>query len=282
MGNVVAVLLLVVSMLSNPESALFVQDHGVFVSEIGKIGVEDGRITIVENLMGDKHVLVSKKLVDPRGLTYDYVNNNIIVADVDSLKVVDPKTGDVKILYGPDDFPVKPEFLNDVLWDNGVIYVTDTKLNKVFKIENGEIKELLTIQKANGLAIGNKGELYIASFADPQGKIYKYENGKLTVFIKEADLNGTDGLFYDKKRDFLIASGFWSGRLVLIEPSGKVINKIYGKMRHPADISYDPVNMYIFVPDMDRGMLFVYKLKDHFRNIQQNKEQPQGCSICGK
>lgn len=282
MGNVVAVLLLAVSMLSNPESALFVKDYGIIVSEVGKIGVEDGKITVVENLMGKKHILVSKNLVDPRGLTYDYANKKIIVADVDSLKAIDPKTGNVEVLYGPDAFPTKPKFLNDVLWDNGVIYVTDTKLNKVFKIENGEIKELLSIPKANGLAIGSRGELYIASFADPQGKIYKYENSKLTTFIKEADLNGTDGLFYDKKRDFLIASGFWSGKLVLIEPNGRIINKISGKMRHPADISYDPINMYIFVPDMGRDMLFVYKLKDHFRNIQQNKDTVQGCSVCGK
>jgi len=280
--NVVAVLLLVVSMLSNPSDALFLNDYGIVISEAGKIGQMDGRLIVVDNLMGDKHVLTSTGLIDPRGLTFDYSNNKIIVADNDSLKMVDPKSGKVTILYGSSDFPVKPEYLNDVLWDNGIIYVTDTKLNKVFKIEDGKISELVSVKKASGLAIGNRGELYIASFADPQGQIYKYKDGQLRIFIKEADLNGTYGLYYDKKRDFLIASGYWSGKLVLVEPNGKIINKISGKLRHPAGISYDPVNMYIFISDSAKNSFFIYKLKDNFRNARPTSNEPKGCSVCGK
>jgi len=280
--NVVAVLLLVVSMLSNPNGALFVDDYGIFVAETGKLGTMDGQILVVENLMGDKHVLTSTGLLDPKGMTFDYSNNMIIVTDVNSLKAVNPESGEVTVLYGPEDFPVTPKYLNGVLWDDGKIYVTDTELNKVFKIENGKIEELVSLKKPSGLAIGNDGELYIASFADPQGQIYKYKDGRLKIFVKEADLNGTYGLYYDKKRGFLIAAGYWSGKIVLIEPNGKVINKISGKLRHPAGISYDPVNMYLFIADADKNSLFVYKIKDNFRNVDKNAGIPGACSVCGK
>jgi len=279
--NVIAVLLLTVSMLSNPNGALFVDDYGIFVAETGKLGAMDGKILVVENLMGDKHVLTSTGLIDPKGMTFDYWNKMIIVTDGDSLKAVDPENGKVTVLYGPEDFPVEPKYLNGVLWNDGKIYVTDTELNKVFKIENGKIEELVSLKKPSGLAIGNDGELYIASFADPQGQIYRYKDGQLRIFVKEADLNGTYGLYFDKRRGFLIASGYWSGKLVFVEPSGRIINKLSGKLRHPAGISYDPANMYIFIADADRNSLFVYKLRDDFKNVN-TKNEPGACSVCGK
>ena len=139
---------------------------------------------------------------------------------------------------------------------------------------------MIKIPKPNGIALGDDGTLYIASFSDPSGKIYKYRNGKLQIFVTGGEINGTDGVFYDRRRGLILASGFWAGNVVVYDKHGDTLGIIRSKLRHPADIYYDIKKMFVFVPDMGRGKLLIYKISDDVRkNLQRELEGT--CSSCG-
>ena len=280
----IATLILTVSMLFNPESALYLPDYGIFVSEVGKPGVRDGRIILIhfeDNNFGGKEVFATG-MIDPKGITYDRSKKCLLVADVDKVWKVDLRTREVSIFLNPSDFPKKPSFLNDILWTSKGVYISDTNLNTVFVYEDGKVKTFLKLPKPNGLALGNDGALFIASFSDPSGKVYKYKDRQLRLFAKGGEINGTDGVFFDRRRDILIVSGYWSGSVVVYDLHGNVLGIIRRKLRHPADIHYDTKKMFVFIPDMGRGKLFVYKIRDDIRSQRGTIEnQEEGACSCG-
>ena len=109
--------------ITMPESAAVMKDGGIIISEIGEFGKDgDGKIVLI-TVDGTKKIIADAGLNDPKGLIVEsgviYVTDNLEVKKVSM-------NGDVEIWLSADDFPRKPQFLNDIVSGNNTIYVSDS------------------------------------------------------------------------------------------------------------------------------------------------------------
>jgi len=238
-----------------PESVLCTE-KGIFVSDIGEFGsMPDGKIYV---LNGDSVKIYADSLTDPKGLAY--FNGRLYVADKDRIWEITDSTRSVYI--GPDSFPAKPEFLNDLAVDSsGNLYVSDTWMGAVFKVDTaGRAETFVKVESPNGLAWW-KGKLYCVSFTKP-GKLFVVENGTAGEIFSSEDINGADGLAIRKGEIYI--SGYNSGKVVrLILEDKKAVNPkvIREKLTTPADICLSPGGDTLYVPLLQKGKIVTVELK---------------------
>ncbi|NDF71083.1 MAG: gluconolaconase, partial [Betaproteobacteria bacterium] len=160
--------------LKMPESVLVMRDGTLFISEIGEFG-KDGDGTIVRVKDGVRSVY-AKGLNDPKGLAER--NGILYVADKDHVMMV-LADGTVKPFLKPEQFPKKPQFLNDLAFDmNTILYISDsgdiqnggggavyraTPDGRVHLIADSTTNPL--VQSPNGVSTVVKGYLLVVDFA---------------------------------------------------------------------------------------------------------------------
>lgn len=225
----------------------------LYVSEIegesstkdGKGGVailaEDGKIINLDFVTG---------LNAPKGL--GRWGNILYVADVTDIVEVNINTGKVikKI-------PVAgSKFLNDVTVDEkGTVYVSDTRVNVVYKLQNNKVSVFLENAKsANGLkAIGTN--LYVLT--DPD--LIKVDAGGKRSTIATLPCGG-DGLEPLGNGDWLATC--WIGYVFYVTAAGKVetLMDIHGGKLNTADIGYNPQKHIIYMPTFNGNMVQAFEL----------------------
>src|SRR5690606_26723569 len=135
-------------------------------------------------------------------------------------------------------------FLNDITVDDkGAVYVSDTRKNLVFKIENDQpVLYLENAASANGLkAIGN--DLYI--LAGPE--LWKVDAAKNITKVAVGVEKGGDGLETVGNGDFIVTC--WPGIIYYVKADGayKKLLDVQGKM-NTADLGYDAKKKILYVP----------------------------------
>lgn len=177
------------TLLKVPESALYdAENKIIYVTNIdgqpwekdnkgsvGKVGL-DGKIITVDWVTGFNA---------PKGM--GLYKNNLYVADVDKVGVIDIKKGVLT-----QTIPVTgAEGLNDLTVDKkGVIYVSDSKTKKIHRIENGQVTTWLeNLKGPNGVLIDGDN-LYILD----AGGLYKVEKDKALTKLADGMEASTDGL----------------------------------------------------------------------------------------
>ena len=244
----------------HPESAFTTRDGRIFISEIGGVGMKgDGRILEVFT-NGQKKVIASG-LNDPKGLLVE--GKTIYVTDVDEIKKVS-FDGKVSSWIGPNDFPRKISFLNDLTIDrNTIIYVSDSgevvegerRGGAVYRISStGKVSLLVdsannpNIQAPNGLLAFQRGFLMVADFTT--GVLSRIRLRNFAVEKMAEGFGGGDGLAFSGTK--LYISDWKGGRIWSIDltaPGQKP--KIFMKgFTNPADIDVTSDGKLLVVPEM--------------------------------
>jgi sugar lactone lactonase YvrE len=148
--------------------------------------------------------------------------------------------------------------LNDLEVDTkGIVYVTDTRTGKVYRIENEKPSLYLeNIAGANGLmAVGS--DLYVAGSATFQ----KVDAKKSITTIGEGYERGLDGIVLLSKNEFILSN--YRGMLYYVNADGtKQVLLDSRDIRIMAnDISYNPSTQTLYVPSFGTNRVIAYRVK---------------------
>lgn len=179
--------------------------------------------------------------------------SRLYVADLNMVVVINTANGNVEKRI-----PIEGATgLNDVtVTDNGVVYVSDSRTAKVWRLENDQPSLYLeNMQGVNGLkAVGN--DLIVAS-----GKNFLKVDGAKNQ-VKLADLaQGGDGIEPVGNGDYLVTS--WGGYVFYVGVDGKVTTLLetHADKKNTADIGYDPQQRIMYVPTFFARTVAAYRLK---------------------
>ncbi|RVU02751.1 ATP-binding protein [Mucilaginibacter limnophilus] len=210
------------------------------VGSIGKVSTE-GKIIDTAWVTG---------LNSPKGMGKH--GNILYVADMDEVVTIDIKKGAVISKIKIDG----AENLNDITIDKkGAIYVTDSKLGKVFKLDGN--KGMLYLEGLKGLngikAVDN--DLYVLADA-----MYRVDPAKKLTKITTLE-NGGDGIEPIGNGDFLVTA--WQGYLYYVKADGTkdILLDTHTANIQTADIGYDPSTKTIYVPTFFAKSVAAYTLQ---------------------
>jgi len=214
---------------------------------IGKLGL-DGKIINAEWVKG---------LHAPKGMgIYD---DKLYVADMKQVIVIDILSGQIvqKInVYNAGG-------LNDITIDaSGVIYVTDSKGMKLFKIEtNNAVMVIDSLAGPNGVLIRGR-DLFITN----AGGLYQVNPlTKSIAKIADGMEGGTDGIAHIKDEDFIISC--WAGTVWYLNGDGRKEMVFDGKSigKNTADIGWDPASRTLFVPTFWKNSVIAFDVVEEMK-----------------
>lgn len=211
------------------------------VGGVGKIR-PDGKVINLEWITG---------LNAPKGLAQ--FGNLLYAADLTEVVVIDIGKGKVirKI-------PIEnTKFLNDItVSDKGIVYVSDTRMKRIFKIEkNVPSLYLDSMNGVNGLK-AIKDDLYILA-----GKEFLKADAHKKISKIAMLPQGGDGLEPVGNSDFICSS--WGGYVYYVTADGKceVLLDTHLEKKNTADIGYDPVTKMVYIPTFYKKTVMAYQLK---------------------
>jgi sugar lactone lactonase YvrE len=261
-----------------PESVVRGFDGKLYVTLMGikrERGDGDGKIVVVD---GDRVSDFATGLDDPKGIVF--VGGRLITTDFDKVWAFDAH-GDRTLLAGPDDFPARPRFLNDVAVEAGgrSILVTDMgdlasmhsspgvfwpldseearnlqPLGRVYRVTlDGKVSVAIDHDPAmpnpNGVDALDDGRILIAEFF--RGTLLEWNRGVWRE-IASGHRSG-DGIVHDRAGN-LYLSEVRSGRVWRIEAaSGQ--KQLLGTLQSAADHILDEARGELIVPDSKAGTL---------------------------
>lgn len=205
--------------------------------------------------------------LSPDGKTYDSTwitglncpkgmgiyKNRLYVADYNAVVVIDREKGKIEKKIPHD----SAQAFNDItISDKGVVYVSDSKTAKIYKLENDVLVLYLdNMPGVNGLkAIGD--DLIIGS-----GKSF-LKAGAQKQITKIADLpQGADGIEPIGNGDYIVTA--WAGYIFYVHADGKVetLLETYQQKKNTADIGYDPKKRIVYVPTFNGKTVAAYSLQ---------------------
>jgi hypothetical protein len=241
--------------LKTPESVLYdVERDVIYVSNInGDPAQKDGNgfISILNSDGSEKNLEWIKNLDAPKGMAI--YKGRLYVADVDQLVEIDIEKGTIAAKY---DAP-GAIFLNDVTaCMNGMIFVSDTRIAKIYVLDEGKFTVWLEgkpLETPNGL-MAEKGKLMVGD-----KNIYEVDiQTKQTKLLIE-DAGGVDGLEKNNDGDFVFSN--WPGR-IFIHKNGLSIKLLdtEEKKLNTADIDYDLKHDLVLVPTFFDNHIVAYKI----------------------
>lgn len=187
----------------------------------------------------------------PKGM--GIFGNRLYVADMNEVVVINIDNATIEKKIAPEG----AQSLNDITVDDkGVVYVSDSKGFRIWRIENDQpVLYLENLPGLNGLkAVGI--DLLIAS-----GKSFVKADASKNI-QKIAELpQGLDGIEPIGNGDYIVTA--WAGYVYYVHADGKVdtILDTRNERRNAADIGYDPVNRIVYVPTFFAKTVCAYKLK---------------------
>lgn len=188
----------------------------------------------------------------PKGM--GLFNGKLYIADFENIVVVDTKQGKLER-------KIKIEGaigLNDLAIDaDGVIYVSDSKGKKIYRVKDGVSSLYLDSVKApNGVLI-HHGALYAVN----GDGLYKVDSKKKMIPVATGIINGsTDGLTAIGN-DFLVS--IWQGSIWYVYADGKkeLLLDSREQKRNTADIWFDPETKLLYVPGFWTNTITAYEVK---------------------
>jgi len=180
------------------------------------------------------------------GLFYTAETSGVAVIDINNASIVKriPIEGAV--------------MLNDLAIDSkGIVYVSDTRTGKVYKIE-GDIPTLYleNIQGANGL-LPVDSDLYVVG----SSTFIKVNADKEITTIADGFENGLDGIAMIEENEFVLSN--FQGILYYINGDGtkQVLLDSRANRIMANDIGYDSKTRTLYVPSFGTNRIIAYKVK---------------------
>ena len=201
------------SLLKIPESVLYSsEDKLLYVSNIDGAPLEkDGKGSIGK--VGTDGNIINPDWVTglnaPKGL--GIYKNHLYAADIDDVVVIDRKNGTV-IQRIPVEGSV---MLNDISVDqSGIIYVSDSRAGKVYRIENEKPSLYLdNVKGVNGVLATGKDFYLLAG-----GSLQKAGTDKKLTTLAEGMDQSTDGIEVVKENEFIVSC--WNGIVYYVKEDG--------------------------------------------------------------
>ncbi|HEV7333225.1 MAG TPA: DUF4440 domain-containing protein [Flavisolibacter sp.] len=181
-------------------------------------------------------------------------NGALYTAETAAVAVVDVKTASV-VKRIPVEGAV---MLNDVAVDSkGILYVTDTRAGKVYRIEGDQPAVYLeNLPGANGLLTVN-ADLYVATSTN----FLKVNANKSVTTIADGFESGLDGIVILAENEFIISN--YKGILYHVKGDGTkqllLDTRANGIMSN--DISYNSKTKTLYVPSFSTNRVIAYKIK---------------------
>lgn len=242
-------------MLDLPESAIYdIQNNLIYVSNIGgKYSQHDGNGFISKIGLDGKIIDLkwASGFDSPQGL--GLINNQLFVADMNRVVVVDIKTGKNMKEYKIE----AAKFLNDVTTDeNGDVYVSDCVANKIYLISNDKVElwsEDPLLNGTNGL-LCQKGKLYALNMGN--GLLYSIDQTTKTFTELSSGIKNADGVVSDGNVGFFV-SGAWQGEIFHINSNNEksLILDLGKEKRIAADIEYIPSKKLLLIPTLAKTVV---------------------------
>ncbi|MCW3117920.1 MAG: ATP/GTP-binding protein [Chitinophagaceae bacterium] len=209
---------------------------------IGKVSL-DGKIIAVDWVTG---------LNAPKGL--GLYQDRLYAADLDKVVVIDIKEGKISQTLAVDG----AEGLNDIAIDkNGVVYVSDSKAKRVYRIENGKAAVFLeNLKRPNGLFAGKEG-WYVLD----DGIMFMAAPGTALQKITDGMEGGTDGIENVTGSDYIVSC--WAGVIWYVKGDGTKVKLLDTREQkiNSADIGYDAENRIVYVPTFWKNNIVAYDLR---------------------
>ena len=187
----------------------------------------------------------------PKGMAL--VGNDLYVADVTEVVVIDAASGKIKNRIAVD----SAQMLNDVTANaGGDVFVSDSRTGKVHHIaDNKAMVYLQGLQGVNGLRIHNN-ELYVAT---SKQLLKSGAHGKTTL-VADTQMGG-DGIEPTADGGWLLSS--WSGTIYHIDAAGKstLLLDTREQKKNTADIGYDAKSRVVYVPTFFAKSVVAYRLQ---------------------
>ena len=253
-----------------PESAAVISEGKIIVSEIGEFGKNDDGKIVQISISGEKKVIADSGLNDPKGLIVD--GDTIYVTDNDEVKKVS-MTGEVETWLSADDFPRKPQFLNDIAISEGITYISDSGdlLNgkgggSIFKVDSEKKVTVLVdetndsnIRSPNGLSTFQDGFLTFNDFEN--GFLFRVNLSDLVVEKIGEGYGGADGLVSSGNN--LYISDWKNGKVFKLDISKDGSEPVIIKegMEGSADIDITADGKFLIIPEMKANRVVIHTLE---------------------
>lgn len=253
-----------------PECVAYdIMRRSIYVSNInGEPSAVDGNGFI--SLVANDGKIEKLKWVDglnaPKGMAM--LGKKLFVTDINELLVIDVETATVEKRFKADD----KSFLNDVaISSEGVIYVTDTATNRIYRLYQGNLEIWLEderLENPNGLYIDHQ-HIIVGSWGKPTegwntdipGHILLIspEDKSIKDFANGSPIGNLDGLAKASKDSFLVTD-WMQGKLMHAKADGTV-NTLLELGQGSADILYLRSKNFLIIPQMKKGNLVAYSVK---------------------
>ena len=244
------------SVLKVPESVLFDGDNKILYAanidgtdpwakdgkgSVAKVGL-DGKVIATEWISG---------LNAPKGMGLH--KGKLYVADLNELVVIDIAGGKIEKRITV----TGAEGLNDVsVSKSGIVYVSDSKLKKIFTVKDG-VSELLldTLKGPNGVLM--RGDDFYLLDA---GGMFKMNKDKTLTKITDGMDGGTDGIENISGNDFIVSC--WQGVVWYVKADGSKQQLLDSRpdKKNSADIGIDAKNKIVYVPTFWRNTIVAYRV----------------------
>lgn len=247
------------SVFKVPESVLYDAASGIlYVSNIDGTDPwgKDGKGSVGKMNADGKNITVDwvSGLHAPKGM--GLFNGKLYVADLTELVVIDVASAKIEKRI-----PVPgADRLNDVsIGGRGVIFVSDSRGRKIYRIRDEQAEVLLdsnSLRGPNGV-LRLRGNVYILD----AGSLIKLDNENKIMRITEGLDGGTDGIENVTGDEFIVSC--WAGVIWYVHADGtkEKLLDTREERKNAADIGFDAKNKIIFVPTFWRNTVVAYQVK---------------------
>lgn len=247
-----------------PESVLWAQhqtngstEQVLYVSEIdGKPSEADatGGIAVLNADGSVRHKDWLRGLNAPKGMAL--YQGKLYIADITELVVVDVASAKIlQKITAPD-----AVFLNDVAVDaQGGVYVSDTRINRIYKLEQDKLNSWLDqVEAANGLTVQD-GHLYIGA-GDKLFKVELAKAEKTLVQVAAGFAERADGVEAVGNGDFIVSC--WAGLVYYVYADGRIKQLLDTRQLklNTADIGWDATTKTLYIPTFFGNSVQAFKL----------------------
>lgn len=250
--------------LTTPESVLFdAKNKVLYVSCINGSSVPENQKSFIAKIGLDgkiKQRIVTSGLNAIKGM--GILGDKLYAAGFFALVEIDLRTGQLLKKYEVPD----AKMLNDITTDdkNKVLYVTDMRSNRVWKLQNGKLEKILDgapLTNPNGLFYEN-GKLLIGN---GDGVLYScdLQTKQLTKVAEgmKTETRGIDGIESDGKKGYFVTE--WPGKIWHVSPAGKttLLLSSVEKQINTADLEYIPGKKMMIVPTFLKNKVMAYQVE---------------------
>ena len=226
-------------------------DNNGFISRVGP----DGTVDSLHFIQGGSNGVT---LHAPRGMAIS--GDTLWVADHQAVRGFDRVTGE--LLREADFADQGTGFLNDVtVGPDGIVYVTDTGTDRVFRISGSNIEvafEDSVLNMPNGITWDDDGNRFIVV---PYGGTHSFSVWAPGADSLQSFANSPgakfDGVEVVGTGELIVASQEDSSLHLVTEEESTVLIALEGR---PADIGYDPSRNRVAVPYIDRNLVEIWQL----------------------